>query len=279
MRRLTITILALALSGCGGPGYTPGGPPPKKGTVSVDFNADSIYTQDFNDGADALDKKLWAQAIADETRAIQRNPNLYPAYINRGIAYGHEGNYAADIADQTKAIELAKAHGSGNYADSVSEDNWGPQYHSAVVIYPAYADRADGYEHTGQYELAVADYSSAIAQKPPSSAVNAQLYNSRCWARAKLGDLPNALQDCNHALALAPKDPATLDSRGFVYLQMQNYDASIADYDAALAIDPKQATSLYGLGLAMRAKKAPGADAKIAQAETINPNVAAIFTQ
>jgi tetratricopeptide (TPR) repeat protein len=277
MRRLTIAILALALSGCGGPGYTPVAAPQNKNSVTVDLNTDRIYAQDFNDGADALDKKSWAEAIADETRAIQRNPNLYPAYIDRGIAYAHQGNNAAAIADFTKAIDLAKSHGSGNYADSLSEDDLGDHHASAVIIYPAYAGRAEVYENTGQYTLAVADYSSAIAQNTPTAKVKGQLYNGRCWARARQGDLPAALQDCNQALALAPNEPEILDSRGFVYLKMGKYDLSMTDYHAALAMDPKQATSLYGLGLAMRAVNDPGAAQKIAQAEAINPNVAAIL--
>jgi tetratricopeptide (TPR) repeat protein len=96
-------------------------------------------------------------------------------------------------------------------------------------------------------------------------------------ALANLGDFTNALQDCNHALVLAPHDAATLDSRGFVYLTMQNYDLAIADYNAALKENPKLASSLYGLGLAMRAKGETGAGEKIAMAEKLDPAVTSDF--
>jgi len=240
----------------------------------VDFQADTTYSYYFNNGALVLHKKLWALAITDETIAIQRNPHIYPAYVDRGVAYGAEGNFKADIADQTQAIEVAaKYGGGGNYSDTVSDDVQYVPHASQVVIFPAYESRSEAYAETGQYALAVADDSEAIALNPSGPS----LYNARCWHRAKQGDLANALQDCNHALAVTPQSAETLDSRGYVYLKMQNYDASIADYTAALNIAPKQASSLYGLGLALRAKNAPSADAKIAAAEKIDPNVAAIL--
>ena len=41
-----------------------------------------------------------------------------------------------------------------------------------------------------------------------------------------------------------------LDSRGLAYLKKGQWDAAIADYNAALRLNPKLASSLYGRGLA-----------------------------
>ena len=41
-----------------------------------------------------------------------------------------------------------------------------------------------------------------------------------------------------------------LDTRGFVYLKLDQIDNAIKDYDAALKLDAKLAGSLYGRGLA-----------------------------
>ena len=41
-----------------------------------------------------------------------------------------------------------------------------------------------------------------------------------------------------------------LDSRGLVNLKLSLNANAIADYDAVLSIDPKQASSLYGRGIA-----------------------------
>jgi tetratricopeptide (TPR) repeat protein len=66
--------------------------------------------------------------------------------------------------------------------------------------------------------------------------------------------LPDALQECDAALVQAPEEGAYLDSRGFVLLRLGRYDESIAAYDAALSSGSTSANSLYGRGLAKRAR-------------------------
>ena len=51
-------------------------------------------------------------------------------------------------------------------------------------------------------------------------------------------------------MALRPSYLDALDSRGFVKLKMAQPSNAIADYDAALRINPKHASSLYGRGIA-----------------------------
>jgi tetratricopeptide (TPR) repeat protein len=73
---------------------------------------------------------------------------------------------------------------------------------------------------------------------------------------------------------LRPNIAELIDSRGFVYLKMKNPDAAIADYNAALAISPKMASSLYGRGLAERIKGDQAAASKdIAAAKAIQPDI------
>jgi len=55
-------------------------------------------------------------------------------------------------------------------------------------------------------------------------------------------------------LTHVPKDTDGLDARGLVYLRMGQADQAIADFNAALKLDPKRASSLYGRAVAMRAK-------------------------
>ncbi len=40
----------------------------------------------------------------------------------------------------------------------------------------------------------------------------------------------------------------TLDNRGFTYLKLGQFDNAIADYDAALNVNPQLASSRYGRG-------------------------------
>jgi hypothetical protein len=84
MRYLVFGAFGLALSGCVANG---GG---EQKDVPVGVVADFDYLTLFNSGSVALDQKLWSEAIAKETQAIERDPRLYPAYVDRGNAYGGE---------------------------------------------------------------------------------------------------------------------------------------------------------------------------------------------
>jgi tetratricopeptide (TPR) repeat protein len=94
----------------------------------------------------------------------------------------------------------------------------------------------------------------------------------RCWTRAIVGELHAALDDCNKALTLSPQLVDALDSRGFVYLKLGEYDRAIAEYDEVLKIAPTYAGSLFGRGLA-KLKKGLSGDSDIAAAKAINPNI------
>ena len=61
-----------------------------------------------------------------------------------------------------------------------------------------------------------------------------------------------ALADCNESLRLRAGSANALDSRGFTHLKLGDLNRSVADYDAALQINPQLATALYGRGVAKR---------------------------
>ena len=84
--------------------------------------------------------------------------------------------------------------------------------------------------------------------------------------------------DCNESLRLRPGDGDTLGNRGLVYLKLNKLDLALADYDAALQANPKNAFSLYGRGMAkwLTGDKA-GADTDIATAKQISPDIAEDF--
>jgi tetratricopeptide (TPR) repeat protein len=73
---------------------------------------------------------------------------------------------------------------------------------------------------------------------------------------------------------------ATLDSRGLTYLKMGQWDSAVDDYNEALRIDPKLASSLYGRGLAKLKKgDTTGGNAHIAAARPIGANIVGDFTR
>jgi hypothetical protein len=98
------------------------------------------------------------------------------------------------------------------------------------------------------------------------------LWNERCWTRSITDDLTSALAIAMMAIQLTPLDASPLESHGPVYLETGQWYAAIADYTAALKMDPKIASSLHG-GRFVELKKA------IAAARAANPKIADEFSR
>ncbi|WP_114951055.1 DUF3857 domain-containing protein [Sphingosinicella terrae] len=112
--------------------------------------------------------------------------------------------------------------------------------------YEVQAVRAQLLADAGDAEGAVNAISAALAVEPE----NRLLLNSRCWIRGTLNvQLDEALADCDGALRSEANAP-TLDSRALVKLRLGRTEEAIADADAALALQPLQAASLYVRGVA-----------------------------
>ena len=79
-------------------------------------------------------------------------------------------------------------------------------------------------------------------------------------------------------MALQSGNANDLDSRGFTYLKLGQYANAITDYTAALKINPKLASSLYGRSVA-ETKSGDTADGNtdIAAAKAIDPNIVTEF--
>ena len=66
-----------------------------------------------------------------------------------------------------------------------------------------------------------------------------------------------------------------MTNRGLVYLKLGRLDEAIADFVAALSIDPKLAFALYGRGLARQKKgDQAGGEADIAAARALKSTIA-----
>ena len=75
--------------------------------------------------------------------------------------------------------------------------------------------------------------------------------------RSSIQETPElALTDLNDAAKLAPQDPKILRTRGAMKLSLKDADGAVADFDAALVLDPEDATTheAKALTLAMQTK-------------------------
>lgn len=108
---------------------------------------------------------------------------------------------------------------------------------------------------------------------------NVWLLNNRCFQRGlKKSALEDALNDCASALKTRPQSPDIIDSKAFVLYQLGRHQEALETYNQALAIDPKQAASLFMRGhTRKKIGDAAGGDTDIAAANAINPDVSKDF--
>jgi tetratricopeptide (TPR) repeat protein len=199
--------------------------------------------------------KDWDHALADLDHAIALHPDAAGPYADRGLVHNLKGEPDLALKDLDKALALdPKAVG-------------------------ALAARGGLHEARGEWDLAIADLSQALALNPR----NAGMLNVRCWVRAQAGrELDQALDDCGAAIAMgnAQLRAAALDSRGLVRIRLKQFDLAVADYDDALRLNPKAASSLYARGLAKRLRgDAVQGDADIASAKALKADVAQSYAR
>lgn len=225
------------------------------------------------------------RALADLNRAVTLAPRSAVALVARGQAESRRGNQTAAEADYEAALKIDPRHEQalinlaairalrGDPAAAI------PLLDRAIDIDPrnALALYNRGYANFAlkQYDKALADYSAAIeADKTMGLA-----YNNRALTRVLLNrDLKPALDDADEALKLMPINLDVRDTRGFIFLKLNEPAQALVNYDAALDFDPNRALSLYGRGLArVRLGDAAGTGDQAA-AETINPDVAKEFS-
>jgi tetratricopeptide (TPR) repeat protein len=208
-----------------------------------------------------------------------KGEKLAEAFNNRGVAYRLKGEYDRAIQDYNQAIKLDAKFALAFNNRGVAYDKKGEydravqDYEQAIKLKPspeAHFNRGNAYLGKSQYDHAIDEYNRALKLK----ADFAPALDNRCWARAVVGILKQALADCNEALRLMPHNTATLHSRAFVFLKMTQLDAAVSDYDAALRANPKLAFALYGRGLARLKNHDPAGETDIAAAKALQADIA-----
>lgn len=80
-------------------------------------------------------------------------------------------------------------------------------------------------------------------------------YINRGIAFRKNGDLPRALADFNAAIKIDPSDPNSFVERGTTYLELSDdLNRAADDYDTAIKLDPKSAKAHSGLAICFSKK-------------------------
>jgi tetratricopeptide (TPR) repeat protein len=253
----------------------------------------------------------YTKALAHDNRAIAISPDFAIAYLVRAHHYMDMGRYDAALADIARLetmhpdsieVPMARAQIALRHADGAAamtqmnlavqmrnRSYWhaphqgglgqvtGGNYyvtddHTAALIF-AYTSLAEQMLH--QDEASIQDMQHMMNY---DSTRPWYVLSQHCYIAAVAGLLDTAELTCQEAIDGDSHDIGQYDSLGFTHLRMKAWDKAIADYTKALYYRDDLTISLYGRGIAKRAKgDIAGGDADIAAATRDEPDIANIM--
>ena len=222
---------------------------------------------------------------------IEMNPNDIEAYIHRGIAYHHKGEYNSAVANFTKAIELDPSipqlylarcvayHQKGEYGYAIENVT------KALELNPdnaeAYQHRALAYQRKGDYDRSKGDYDHAIADFTKAIELesnNTKVYCGRGHVYQSKGDYDHAIADFTKAIELNPNDARAYSGRGFAYQSKGEHNRAIEDATKAVELNPQDANIYNHRGIIYYYKgDYDDAIEDYAKAVSLNPNYARAY--
>ncbi|MBU6507470.1 MAG: hypothetical protein KGI92_09525 [Alphaproteobacteria bacterium] len=119
-----------------------------------------------------------------------------------------------------------------------------------LTALPAYAQKDAGADvdcASADIDIAITGCTMLIQTAHQTKQMLAYAYNNRAWAYHRKGDDNAGLRDVDMALILAPNNAAVIETRAEINEKLGKRDAAIADYRAALKLDPKMTQASDGL--------------------------------
>lgn len=242
----------------------------------------------------------------DFNRALDRNPDYVPAYLERGLTRHKLRAQGGAVADLSKYLENAPNHSGALTARGKARLALGD--HAAGVEDLRHALKVDSKNEDASRELAalearapgapppVAGAAPAIPTEvsrthaPPSTAAGAeppkeaapetplrpkalppaQERNARGRQLNAEGKFREAVREFGQAVALDPQFAQAFNSRGYAYIRLGQARQAIADLSRAIELNPVYKNAYQNRAAARRAlgdRKGAAADA--AKAETL----------
>jgi tetratricopeptide (TPR) repeat protein len=193
-------------------------------------------------------------ALADFTRAIERDESFAPAYLGRAAAYFSNDNYRNALADYVTVAETLGADLLGPVAayqasrSAYAEDDDQRTIDFAEIAIAqdyelldrAYELRALGHLGLGNPEQAIADLTLAIEANPD----NANLYRNRAFVYAsRFDDRETALVDYMTAAEINPT-ARNLNDVAWTLYRLGRYSEGLPYVERALEQEPDYGSAL-----------------------------------
>ncbi len=196
-------------------------------------------------------------ALKDFNFALSLNPRDARALLNRGLLHYKLGNlasavkdYSAAVAADPKLIDARAARGWAvmNTNPALALEDFkivasSSQFGTSVKFWK---ERADLEAKLGDNNQAARTYARAIKLVSTSEpATLCELYVKLSKVLLSLRRYEEAIENCEQALKLDPRNAQALTLRGRAHDGLNNGISAIADYSAALAINPKLPDALW----------------------------------
>jgi tetratricopeptide (TPR) repeat protein len=197
----------------------------------------------------------FSSAVLNYTEAIQLNPtqaSLYKRRADARLAMGESRSVV--IADYTQAISQDPNYAEAYYRRGSERAAIGQlpdslvDYMRAVLLDPKYIPASNS--QVSSYAQAIVDYSQSLQKEPELPMV----YFWRGIAQYALGKFSEAIVDLTEAIKLNIEgQEAFYFARGLSFEGKRERAAALADYDAALRINPEfeaarsQRTALHSI--------------------------------
>lgn len=209
----------------------------------------------------SLQKKNWVEVIRTASVAISISPDYESPYINRSWAYIEKGFFDKALEDVRKVLTINPKNASAYNNRGYAQQQLG-KIDLAVSDYKTACELKEnagclnfksikGYRPDDVHELLemsnkkfsenswqeVEGLSNNILRFQPNNEV--ALVN-RAGAYAELGQLENALEDCNKAIGINPDFALAYHNRAYIYELMKNTDVAILGYETSCELGVKQ---------------------------------------
>ncbi|WP_167747141.1 tetratricopeptide repeat protein [Cohnella luojiensis] len=170
-----------------------------------------------------IDADRYGEAEQAYTKALQLEETA-DFYMRRSFSRYMEDRYEEAMMDIQSAIKL--------------DESLLKESKTAYALGELYAGM-------GNWELAEAEYSRALAQEPD----NPQIYDRRARSRFAAERITDALADCNRGLQLDGNHARLTWLRGLIQYRLDDHEAALIDSLAYSELLPDDSQGHYNLGL------------------------------
>ena len=198
----------------------------------------------------------YLSAIAHYTKAIESDPQMFSALVNRSDAHCKIDDYKRAVQDADLAIEIYPLHPApynnrGNaYGRTGDLRHALADFNAALELeprhYQALVNRGNAHAEMGSYSSAITDYDRAI----DIGRNEATVYCHRGLAYAHRGDVDLAIDDFTQAIRLDSTCANAFTNRANAYIVKAKLDLAVADANEAISLDPEAGVNYYNQAVA-----------------------------